>query len=265
MSHPRAYQLLAVVVCAQLLLFCVPASADINWGNKVGTNVTYLNVTEGSPSGDPLPLFDDPAISGDGLVFSPTANFKAQSILGSPAIDITDGKLNTTIVTNALGGAIDDLSIHEAGDYTLTGSGAGSVSVGASVFLTVTELNDTIPVAIPLGPFSLLMSPSGGTFNLPGSAGTAVPWTGNLFVDINAQLALAGVELGLHATKVDYVMDNTLTALSSATAAGLITKKNGIIDLEVNHGPNIPEPSSLVLALLGAVGLAWQVRRRRAG
>jgi len=198
-------------------------------------------------------------VSGDGLQFTPLAAFSASTSGGGA--DITDGKLDTTIMTNTPAGAINNIFVTERGDYTLVGAGTAttSTSVGAPVFLTLTEVNGVgiSPTALFSG--NLLFTPSGGTYDLIADPGTGVIWTGNLLIDVDA--AMAALKIDGRATKIVYHMDNTLTAISEASSIAFIAKKDGIVRLEVN----VPEPASCVLACMGLALLAMVGRRRQAG
>lgn len=256
----RFKALLPFVACAHILLAGLPASATpIDYGDFTGTNVTFLQVTEDSAT-DPTPLWGAPTVSGNGIIFNPTAAFAATASGGSS--DLTDGKLNTTLASNNPGvDSIHNILISERGDYTLAGSGtsATSASVSAPVFLTLTEVN-----GVPISPVALFsgnvaFSPSAGSYNLVSNPGSGQIWTGSLLIDVDA--LLPGLGINGHATKIQYVMDNTLLAFSQAGTISFIEKKNGFVTLQTN----VPEPSTLVLALIGSLALAWQIRRRWAG
>ena len=56
--------LLAAAALLALLVFASPAlAATINYGSHMGTNVTYVNVSEDSGAA-PLPLFGPPTVTG---------------------------------------------------------------------------------------------------------------------------------------------------------------------------------------------------------
>lgn len=255
MKKEIAHALLASMLCA---LVCSPAFAlPINYFDFVGTNVTFEDVTEDSAT-DPTPLWGAPTVSGDGLLFTPLAAFSATSSGGGA--DITDGKLDTTIVVNDPNvGAINSIFVTERGDYTLVGAGTAvtSTSVGAPVFLTLTEVNGIGITPTPLFSGNLVFTPSGGTYNLIADPGTGVIWNGSLLIDVNA--AMAAIKIDGRATKIVYHMDNTLTAISELSSIAFIAKKDGIVRLEVN----VPEPASCVLACTG-LALLGLFRRRRA-
>jgi hypothetical protein len=242
---------------AWLLLASPLVATPINYGDFSGTHVSFLQVTEDSAT-DPTPLWGAPTVAGDGLTFSPTAAFHASASGGST--DLTDGKLNTTFVANDPStGAIHNVMIHEGGDYTLAGSGtsATTASVAAPVFLTLTEVNGAAVSPVALFAGNLTFAPSGGTYDLVNDPGIGVVWTGALMVNIDALLAANGING--RATRIEYQMDNTLVATSESGTISFIEKKNGFVSLHAN----VPEPSTLTLALVGSLGLAWQIRRRR--
>src|SRR5687767_9514421 len=66
-------------VAAVVLLAFVSAAlaAQINYGSHMGTNVTYVNVTEDT-DGHPLPLFGPPTVTGNSIDFNPVG-FEASS------------------------------------------------------------------------------------------------------------------------------------------------------------------------------------------
>jgi hypothetical protein len=228
-------------------------SAPINYGNKVGTNIIYQNVTEDS-STDATPLYGNPAVAGDSLVFNPVSFGASSSNGGAP--DITDGTLTTTIVAKP-NQSIVAVNLAEKGDYTLAGTGTAvtSASVSAPYFIRVIEVD-----GVSINPIStsgnLAMSPSGGTYDLPSDPGVGVLWTGSASVNINALLAANNISG--KATKVTLSMDNVLTSFSQQGTVSFIKKKevDGTTVTII-----VPEPATL--GVLGGVALMALRRSRR--
>src|SRR5262245_30618563 len=75
---------------------CSLATADIIHSYVNGNSVGFPTISEGSPTGDPLPLYGQPFANGDDLIFTPTASFSAVSTSGGPS-NQTDGKLNVIV------------------------------------------------------------------------------------------------------------------------------------------------------------------------
>lgn len=243
-------------VSAACLVLAISTSASalsINYGNysdiPPGT-VTYSNVTESS-STDPVPLYNAPSINGDLLDFDPTS-FGA-STAGVAGFDITDGQLNFT-VTAEQGQSIGSLIISEAGDYMFTGiSPTAGTLVVASLAATVSILEvDGVTLALPIDIFvpETFFNDYATVGNAP--APGLRQWSLLTTVDIAGALNLP-YQLG--ATKIEVVVDNQLTASTTADNTAFIAKK----DFRVNVGPVIPEPTSLALLAMGAAVLT---RRR---
>lgn len=243
-------------VFVALLLFLISPvvlNAAIIYGDFTGTTVMYLDVTESNATDEQK--FGAPEIFGDQLDFNPT-NFRAQS---DGAAVINDSQLNMTIMSSSPANPITDVFIDEGGDFTLSGLGNAQAvaTVGTNVQFTVTHIDgNPITPEVCTDSAQLIFTPNAnGEFSLPADQGTAVPWTGNLDFDVAALLASCGVNG--NATKVDVVLDNTLTATAADGGAAFIAKKD-FRGLTIT----VPEPSSmgLVCAMLGFFGLF--VRRR---
>lgn len=234
-------------------------AAPINYGTFVGTTVDYVDVTEESNSGDPLPLFGAPVVFGDSLDFNPVG-FEASSSGGGA--DITDSNLSFRIHAHT-GHAITNVALNEAGDTTIAGFGDNSTltSVTADGVLNIHEV-DGIGVALAGIPIALTFTPSGGNYPLGDQGGGPffhTQWSGSLFLNIQQILTDNNVPFTFGATKVSLNLDNTLTAVSQDGTTALIAKKDfGGISITVN----VPEPASAVLLALGLVGLAPRRQRR---
>jgi hypothetical protein len=227
---------------AAIGLFSAAAqAASINYGNfgPVG-GASFLQVTESSGT-DPVPLYGPPSPFAVGLDFNPVAFASSSSGGGA---DITDGQMNYTI-THA--GGINSVSVSESGDYTLAGAGgaATSVTAGAIIFGTVTEVNGVAVAPINLAPVNASFSDA-----LPGAVIVA-PWS------LGATLNV-GLPAGQRATRIDVVINNTLVATSEASTAAFIAKKDFIV-----RGNVIPEPGTFALAGMALCSLGL-VRRKNA-
>jgi hypothetical protein len=221
-------------------------AASINYGSvgPIPPGVTFVDVTEQSGT-DPVPLFGAPdPFSGPGgsagLLF-PDVNLVAHASGGG---DFTDGQL-TFMVTSQAG--INSLRVDEQGTYTLSSLGGADALVRASAFITatVTQINGVNVAPISLTPVSASFSDS----SPPDDEG---------FWSLNALLNVAG-QLGANqrATKINFAIDNRLTALAEPGAAAFIDKKQFRITTT-----NIPEPTSLALAGLALCGILAAGRRR---
>ncbi len=220
----------------------------VNHGDYMGSSVAYIDVTE--TSSDPVPLYGAPITIGDTLAFfepgssNPSLGFSAQSAGGIG--DITDGFLNL-MVSAKPGYGISDITFSEGGDYTMAGLGAALAQVKAA--LIVFELSIVEVDGMPITPV-VLSDAKSATFNLPGDPASDL-WSLSSSFDLDAALAGAGESFTLGATKLVAKINNTLTALSQPGSVANIVKKNFDIDPETV----IPEPTTLVLAAFGLVGM----------
>ena len=219
-----------------------------------GPDVEFVGVTEDSITDD-LPLFGEPTLAGNSLVFNPSS-FEAFSEDGG--VDLTDSSLTMEIVaTGELG--ISAIDIIEAGDYSLGGDGTNEtfLQAAAPVFVQIVEVDrqSIDPILIVE---ALRFTPSDGIFSLlDDQNGAGIVWEGHLTIDLDAALAEHDVEGFV--TRVLLNMDNSLIAVSEPGSLAFVKKKTARIVIT----PSVPEPSSIVLACLGLLALAGRLWRRR--
>ena len=243
-----AFSLLTIALCTTANAIIIP------YGDFVGDDVMYLGVTEDTRM-SPIALFGQPDVTGNKLDFDPTS-FTASAGPNNPNM-ITDGQLNFTVMSNNASFPIEQVIIEEAGDFTLVGLGSAlaEASVGTLVRFTVTALDGVPTAAVPAGSAMMMFTPEAdGMFDLANNGGTAVPWAGMLNVDI-AQY-LVDNNISGNATKIEFSIDNTLTAVAADGGSAFIAKKdfNGV-------SITIPEPSSAIAAILGMLSLGFLRRK----
>jgi hypothetical protein len=212
-------------LAAGLLLASSAAFGTVNHGDFLGSSVDFLQVSETTLSADPEPLWETPSLtgSGDQLAFFPT-NFT--SICSGISSDVTTAELTTQISAHP-GGHIDNVTLVENGDVTLTrfppfGTAATNASAALSGTLTVTETvsGPITPVVIP---FTGSFTPQ-STFALPTNFGTNL-WSGSIAIDVASNVALA--------TKATLTLNNQLNTNCGQTASSAKIQK------KVVSGPSV--------------------------
>lgn len=251
-----------LTACALAAVLVSPAAAaPVNYGNLVGTTVTYQNVTEdntriSTPAVGPAVVSSDPFVYGTPGILADSLFFGSSSFgvaASGGAKQTLDGKLTTRIVASP-GNVIAQIQWIERGDYTLFGGVGNSAQVTAPLQIRIEELSTGAITPITVATF-LTFNPSAGDYFSPGENGITVPWTGAITVDLDA--IIAANSLVGRATKVTFSLDNILIA-KTATGTAQIRKKQAAATLEV-----VPEPSSFVLLALGLVGVAGLRFRKR--
>jgi len=242
---------------ATILVATPAAYAATNYGTFVGTTVTFQDVTEWSPTADPLPLYGMPTLVGNTLDFTPSFFSSASN----GASDQTDGTLSFLLKANA-GNAISSVLFSERGDFTFSGIGGTNtfVSVTATFFIDIYKV-DGVALATPLQltEFAVFTPSALGVFD---RASYPTPptkiWTGSLNLDVNNALTLASIPYLSGATEISFELDNVLVAQSDTGTIATITKKDFKgFGITVNE---VPEPTILALTLGGA-GLLLARRR----
>jgi len=271
----RASLKLGLVGGALLIILAMIAqpslAATINYGDHMGTTVTYVGVTESSGT-DAVPLFGPPTVTGDSIDFNPIG-FDAASADGGA--DITDGQLTFMVEAKPGPNGMVGISFNEAGITQLAGNvAAGDLStatmVRAAGVLDVHEV-DFVPINNISVPFFLTFNPSNGDYFL-GTDGGGGPlyftdWSGSTNINLLQVLFDAGVRRTFGVTKLSVNLDNVLVATSQDGTSSLISKKDfGGLSITVQTpggggGPDIPEPTTFALVSLGLIGLAAGRRR----
>ncbi|MEM9410010.1 MAG: PEP-CTERM sorting domain-containing protein [Planctomycetota bacterium] len=231
------------------LIFTSVAAADfIDYGDYVGDDVMFLNVTEDTREAGDMSDFGAPTVVGNTLDFDPT---DFDSSVNNSGSHINDAQLNFTLMANQ-NASIDTVTLEEGGDYTLIGLGSAlaQASYGAAVFWDIIEIDgQTVSGLSGSGSFS-------DSFELPDDEGTAVVWEDSITFDFNA--ILASLSLSGSVTKVEFAIDNTLATAAADGGSAFIAKKDVGLNIVVNQ---IPEPSvaGILVASLALAGL----RRRK--
>jgi hypothetical protein len=109
-------------VIGALSISCAASAGVINYGDFVGDNVGFFDVTEQST--DPGPLYGFPSPMGDSLEF-PGTGFQSSSSGGGS--NLLEGRLTMEIVANP-GELISSITVTESGAYSNVGDSTSSVS-----------------------------------------------------------------------------------------------------------------------------------------
>jgi PEP-CTERM motif len=247
-SRMRIASLIALFL---VTIAAAPALAGtISYGNfgPIPPGYTFQNVMESSGT-DPVPLFGPPDPFSVGLDFDPTS-FVSTSNGGNQ--DVTDGQLNFGVL-GSIANPINSINLFEAGDYSLAGVGTSATSAfaGAIIRVTVTQIN-----GVDVVPFDLAPSNASVGFNLIANPGILQPWSLGTSVNIASQLPQ-----GQRATEVEVAIDNQLLTFSQAASLAFIAKKDFRID--IGNNPPIPEPGTMMMALLAVTMTGAFARRSR--
>ncbi len=225
-------------------------AAPVPWSNPngAGTDASWSNGQ--SDNG----LFGSPTVDANGtsFLFFPS-NFKAQSTNG--VAQTTSDRLSFTL-TAAPGKQIQQVKIHELGDWSILNGG----SVKASGALYITKLNvpgfgtvwsDTLDTVYKDVANNITYNPPSQFPNAPGN-GT---WDGDFVINLPT-----GV------TSVQVVLNNILQATSTASGTSFIQKK--VVGTPGGDTPQfkidliVPEPTSLSFLGLGGIALLRRSRRK---
>jgi len=265
----------ALLSAAALVAMASVASATTNnYGNLVGPNIMYLNIVEQTtqfPGPMPATLFGPPSLAGDNLNFNPlgfTGSVQNGDFL------VQDGLLSIDqIMTNSPAGQIGKITINEGGGYIVVG-GPGAATARATLVTSpvmVAQVNGGVgpqpsltisptytfshtqsgPLTFTQGSNSLDFTSNGGVAN--------GAWNITATYDIAAAIAAAGLPANTRVTKLGTLaLDNQLIRDTDPNSFSYIDKK--FFNITVTA---IPEPSTILLGLMGGVGLVLGSRKMR--
>jgi hypothetical protein len=250
MNRPQCGFLTTLVGVVAVTLATSSLKADIIHSDVMGASVWFTAISEGSPTGDPLPLYNQPFASGDELVFSPTANFSAVSTSGGPA-NQTDGKLYFTVEAKP-GATIQSLGFEEVGLVVLNAPFGGDAftSVLAFAEIKILEVNNVPIVSAPTSQF-FNFAPDSSFLHSADATGPSfsTPWTGNLVITFPNDV-----------TKALIALDNHLYAATVGVGTGALIEKKGLSVNISTVGSPIPEPSTLALFAIGCAAIGCRRR-----
>jgi len=197
------------------------------------------------------PVFEEPELDSEALLFLPTA-FEALSESADPPTSLVDGTIILTIT--ALEDALHTITFREGGDYTLS----GGLSYPSKAYVEATLLAYCVSLEVNGQPVTGLHPNVTSSFNRSASflAGDdSIHGFWDLTATLDFDEILADTALQGNVTKVKLSIDNTLIAKSQMSSVAFIAKKWLYVEVDV------PEPSFLTLLICGCCALV--ARRRR--
>lgn len=203
----------------------------------VGTHVTYTFL-------DDPGYFGTVGLTGDELIFTPTADFKASSANGVPGIKNQKLVIQVSINAPYLSSlSLSGFSLSEAGGYSLSGTGAHA---GVNGYLEALDIEGNTDLSAKGSIVTSGLGVIGGTQSWTGNAMVALPGTGWGGAD--------GV-----VSSVNLTLFNILSATTVAGTSAQIWKDAVKIDVVTTPVPEA-ETYAMMLAGLGLIG--FMVGRR---
>ena len=245
-----------VLLSFAVLLAVAPAThADLIHPSVMGDTVWFTDIREGSPSNDPLPLYDEPDAQGDELVFPTTGSFAATSEAGNGP-DQTDGKLSF-MVTAKPGNQLLGLVFNESGLTTLNGPFGGDAFTSVQGFAVV-DINEIAGEPVNLPSITTFFS-----FTPQREFQLSVDGTGPSFS--SEWRGEGAVRFREEVTKVTVTLNNILFAATTSDdgVGALIDKKEFSVRVPTDELSTIPEPTTVVLGCAcGMLALVVPAKRR---
>lgn len=203
----------------------------------VGTYLTYTFITDPG-------LFGTASLSGDDLVFAPTAAFKAVSANGVPAM-LNQNVIIEVSVNNAYLSSLElsSFSLSEGGSYSLVGSPS---TAGVTGYLEALDIEGTTSLWEKGNITASGLGVNGAVTTWTGSAGVTLPGTGWGGTD--------GV-----VSSVKLTVSNKVFATTGLNSSAQIWKD--MVNLHVVTSP-VPEAETYALMLVGLGLVGFMVRRQ---
>jgi hypothetical protein len=265
----------ALLSATALVAMASVANATVNnYGNLVGPNIMYLNVVETAtqfPGPMPPTLLGAPQLAGDNLEFNPLA-FAGSAQNGDFLVQ--DAQLSIDqIMTNSPLGAISKLTINEGGGYIVVGAPGAGIARASLITspILVAQINGVgpAPVNVTILPTLAFSNVSNGAVTVTQTANSIQfasnggvgngSWGITATYDITAAIIAAGLPANTRVTKLGTLaLDNQLVRDTDPSSFAYIDKK--FFNITVTA---IPEPSTILMGLMGGVGLLVGGRRLR--
>ncbi len=285
-NHSRIALLIATVLWGIVLwgsVFTPKVDAGtFQWGDIVGTDVTYRDVTEDNDDASshfaPMPGTGGPIARGNSLSLSPrgfsskSANFSADSI---DSTLITEIRANQNLQLGVI-------KLNMLGDYALGGliGGQAHADNGGAIFWTILEI-DNVPVSLASQATNVIYGTgagaNGGQYARPGDNGAGVIWNSIATIDLTGFLNSLGISGGV--TALSLTFDHTLQTSADSVSTAFIKTKVIRLDVEVqglgtlsgnlvdgnsgasSNSSQIPEPGTALLLIAGCCwgcGCRWR-------
>jgi hypothetical protein len=276
----------ALLAIAGVLALATSAQAT-NYGDLHGPNYNYLNISEndsqifGNPpvASTPTGLFGAPQLTPPGSDTLSFPNLSFGTLVANGQFELQDGKLQFDMTPANNGVFIHALTFDEGGAWRVLGPDSAITPATASMSeatllfndLRITSVNGVAisPIIVSptftetattqTGPLAhVALSP--GDVNITSAGGNSTGlWDVTASFNIDSALAAAG-RAGQRVTGISVGLDNQLFSQTSQVQ-GLTLASIDKKHFTVNLMTTVPEPSTMILGAIGAMGLV--VARRK--